>query len=73
MTGLQLREALTSLNKTQEDLARDLGVSASTVNRWIRGKRNPNRLTKRAINNQLDLYRVELSTLQPDKPTEEAI
>lgn len=68
MTGEQLREALTSLNKTQEELARDLGVATSTVNRWINKGKKPNKLTRDAITKQIDSYRIEA-----DKLTSEAV
>lgn len=32
---------------SQEDLARELGVSFSTVNRWENGKAKPSRLAKK--------------------------
>lgn len=72
MTGTQLREALASLNKTQEEFANDLGVSFSTVNRWIRGKTNPNRLTLRAIRDQLEKYATEQNP-PDDNTSKEAI
>ena len=34
---------------TQEDLANELGVAASTVNRWETGKARPNMSTMKAI------------------------
>lgn len=34
---------------TQEDLAKDLGVAASTVNRWETGKARPNISAMRTI------------------------
>lgn len=34
---------------TQEDLAHELGVAASTVNRWETGKARPNMSTMKAI------------------------
>lgn len=34
---------------SQEDLARELGVSFSTVNRWENGKAKPSRLAKKQI------------------------
>ena len=34
------------LNLSQEDLARELGVSFSTVNRWENGKTNPIRVVR---------------------------
>ena len=34
---------------SQEDLARELGVSFSTVNRWENGKAKPSKLAKKQI------------------------
>ena len=34
---------------SQEDLARELGVSFSTVNRWENGKAKPSRLAQKSI------------------------
>lgn len=34
---------------SQEDLARELGVSFSTVNRWENGKTKPSRLAQKGI------------------------
>ena len=34
---------------SQEDLARELGVSFSTVNRWENGKARPSRLAQKGI------------------------
>ena len=53
-------EARKSLKITQEQLARELGVSFSTVNRWEKGKAKPNNLAKRAFfqfckDNNLDI------------------
>ena len=42
-------EVRKTLKITQEQLARELGVSFSTVNRWEKGRANPNNLAKRAF------------------------
>ena len=39
----------TKLNLSQEDLARELGVSFATINRWENGSYNPSRLAKKAF------------------------
>jgi transcriptional regulator with XRE-family HTH domain len=57
---LYLSAALTRFNKTQEAFARDLGVSNTTVSRWINGRTTPNNLTKQAISNLLERYENEL-------------
>lgn len=37
------------MNLSQEDLARELGVSFATINRWENGSYNPSRLAKKAF------------------------
>ena len=39
----------TELKLSQEDLARELGVSFATINRWENGSYNPSRLAKNAF------------------------
>lgn len=39
----------TTLQLSQEDLARELGVSFATINRWENGSYNPSRLAKKAF------------------------
>ncbi len=39
----------TELKLSQEDLARALGVSFATINRWEKGSYNPSRLVKKAF------------------------
>lgn len=39
----------TELKLSQEDLARKLGVSFATINRWENGSYNPSRLAKKAF------------------------
>lgn len=43
-------------SKTQEDLARDMGVSVGTVNRWLRGKRKPLKIYQKLLEGILDGY-----------------
>ena len=49
----QLRERVKELRRkrgwTQEDLAREIGVSLSTVQRWERQGGKPTRLARRAL------------------------
>ena len=49
----QLREKVRELRQkrgwTQEDLAREIGVSLSTVQRWERQGGKPTRLARRAL------------------------
>ena len=44
-----VKKARQKLNISQEQLARELCVSFSTVNRWENGKANPNNLAKNAF------------------------
>lgn len=50
---MQLSEKIRILREkfllTQEDFAKELGVAASTVNRWETGKARPNMTTMRTI------------------------
>ena len=39
----------TELKLSQEDLAREMGVSFATINRWENGSYNPSRLAKKAF------------------------
>ena len=39
----------TELKLSQEDLARELGVSFATINRWENGSYNPSRLAKKSV------------------------
>lgn len=41
-----LREVRRQLGISQEDLARELGVSFATINRWENGKVKPSKLAK---------------------------
>ena len=41
-----VKSVRTRLELSQEDLARELGVSFATINRWENGKVNPSKLAK---------------------------
>lgn len=43
----QVKELRRKLSLSQEDLARALGVSFATVNRWENGRTNPSQLARR--------------------------
>jgi putative transcriptional regulator len=47
-----IKEVRRQLGLSQEDLARELGVSYATVNRWENGLSRPSRLAR----NQLDTF-----------------
>lgn len=44
MTGAEVKTLRVNLGMTQEDLAHELGVTVSTVNRWENGHTRPSRL-----------------------------
>jgi len=51
-----VKEKLRSLGKTQEDLARDMGVGVGTVNRWLNKKHVPLKVYIRLLTEVLDEY-----------------
>lgn len=53
----------TELKLSQEDLARELGVSFATINRWENGSYNPSRLAKKAF----DDFCKENNIIEEDK------
>ncbi len=46
-----VKEIRRQLALSQEDLARELGISFSTVNRWENGLVNPSKLAKAQLDN----------------------
>jgi DNA-binding XRE family transcriptional regulator len=48
---------------TQEDLAREIGVQASTVGRWERGATTPSLWARAPLCRALDMARAELDLL----------
>lgn len=54
-----LRTQLALYNKSQEQFARDVGVSVHSVSRWIRGHRNPSPLALKRIKEVLEAYEEE--------------
>ncbi len=49
----------TELKLSQEDLARELGVSFATINRWENGNYNPSRLAKKAFEDFCNKHSIE--------------
>jgi putative transcriptional regulator len=45
-----IKEVRRQLDLSQEDLARELGVSFATVNRWENGRTKPSRLATAQLN-----------------------
>lgn len=48
----------TELKLSQEDLARELGVSFATINRWENGSYNPSRLAKKAFDDFCESHHI---------------
>ena len=53
----------TELKLSQEDLARELGVSFATINRWENGSYNPSRLAKKAFDDFCKENNMDMDTL----------
>lgn len=53
--GSKVKALRGQLSLSQEGLAKELGVSFATVNRWENGKTNPSKLAK----NQFELFCLE--------------
>lgn len=53
MTSAEIRELLEAKGWTQAQLFRELGVSESTVSRWVRGSRNPGGPARRLMRSWL--------------------
>ena len=49
LTGADVLALRQQLKMTQEQFAREIGVTVSSVNRWERGVIQPSRLARRAI------------------------
>lgn len=47
---------LRRFNKTHQDFAHDLGVSITSVSRWLNSHTTPNKLTLKAISNLIERY-----------------
>ena len=54
-----VREQLKLFHKTHQEFAYDLGVSQTSVSRWLNRRHVPNKLTQRAIANVLVAYEAE--------------
>ncbi len=44
LTAVEVQEIRKELRLTQQDLAHELGVAVSTINRWENGKTQPGRM-----------------------------
>ena len=58
-----IKSIRTTLNISQEDLARDLGVSFATINRWENNKSQPSKLAKSAIKELCDKKNIDCGEL----------
>jgi len=45
----EIRKIIKETGWTQEDLAREIGVTTATVNRWLNGRTRPSRLAIRML------------------------
>lgn len=54
-----IKEVRRQLSISQEDLARELGVSYATVNRWENGQAKPSRLARAQLNAFCERMRAE--------------
>jgi putative transcriptional regulator len=50
----QIKEIRKKLNLSQEEFAKKLGVSFTSVNRWENGQTNPSKLARKQIMNLLE-------------------
>jgi DNA-binding transcriptional regulator YiaG len=53
----QIKEIRKQLNLSQEEFAKKLGVSFTSVNRWENGQTKPSKLARRQILNLLEQIR----------------
>ena len=58
-----LKNIRTDLKLTQEQLARDLGISFSTLNRWEKARTKPSPLAKQTIINYFEAKNVPTEKL----------
>ena len=58
-----IKSIRTALNISQEDLARELGVSFATINRWENCKSQPSKLAKIAIKELCDKKNINCGEL----------
>lgn len=62
--GIIIKSVRKELGLSQEQLARELSISFSTVNRWENGKTNPSQMAKEIFlnfcaNNDLDIKKMQ--------------
>ncbi len=60
--GLLIRKIRKQLGMSQEQLARELKVSFSTVNRWENEKANPSPMAKEAFNDFCTKHGINIDT-----------
>lgn len=61
--GMLIKYVRKELGLSQEQLARELNISFSTVNRWENGKTNPSQMAKELLlkfcaNNKVDIEKI---------------
>ena len=74
MTGPEVKAMRRRLEMTQEDLAHELGVTVSTVNRWENGHTRPSRLAtagleRLATESETETAEFVGATESPARPT----
>lgn len=60
--GAEIRDLWARMKLTQEELAQNLGVTTSTVNRWENGKSTPSRLACAVLTRLLESVAEEAVT-----------
>jgi putative transcriptional regulator len=55
-SGEDIKELRKSLNLSQEDFAREIGVTLNTINRWENEHVHPNKLAVKAIEQVREKY-----------------
>lgn len=56
----KVKTVRTVMKLSQEDFARELGVSFATVNRWENGNYNPSRLARKAFDDFCEKHSIVL-------------
>lgn len=56
----KIKKIRTKLGYSQEQLAREIGVSFATINRWENGKSEPRQIALNALEHLCDLYSISI-------------
>ena len=60
-----IKEVRVQLDLSQEDLAREIGVSFATVNRWENGRFRPSKLARATLHELASRHGVSLEAAPP--------